>query len=172
MDETPVEYLRRLYNEPELHVRSKLGRFGLPGGAHVIKMLNLSGGQKARVVFSSLSYQNPHILILDEPTNNLDLESIDALIEAIREFRGGVVLVSHDARLITSTDMLIWVCDHQTVEELDGGFSSYREEILDEIQKKELETKKKQEDKQKEREEIRQIKLKEMEIKKKGKMKE
>lgn len=61
---------------------------------------NLSDGQKCRVCFAWLAWQNPHMLFLDEPTNHLDIETIDALAEAVNEFDGGMMLVSHDFRLI------------------------------------------------------------------------
>jgi ATP-binding cassette subfamily F protein 1 len=139
LGQTPVEYLRNKHNQPEADIRNRLGRYGLPGVAHVIKMAALSGGQKARVVFADMSYQNPHILILDEPSNNLDVESIRALGEAINEFEGGVVLVSHDTRLITETDMILWVVERQTVLEQTGGIDEYREEILEKIEAREQE---------------------------------
>ncbi len=82
-------------------MRDLLGNVGLEGHAHTIKCKDLSGGQKARVVFAELMLAQPHIIFFDEPTNHLDIESVDALCEAIRAFNGGVVLVTHDARLIT-----------------------------------------------------------------------
>lgn len=72
MDEDPVTYLRRLFNEETYQsVRNKLGKYGLEGHAHTLPIRDLSGGQKARVVFVELSFMAPHLLFLDEPTNNL-----------------------------------------------------------------------------------------------------
>lgn len=94
----------------------------------------MSGGQKARVVFTQIALTHPHIIILDEPTNNLDLESIDALADALNEFQGGLVLVSHDARLICKTNCELWVVSGDfDVEVFDGEFSDYRQRILKEL---------------------------------------
>ena len=79
-EESPSERLIRLFNMPYQEVRKTLGRYGLSGHAHTIKMKDLSGGQKARVVFAELSLMAPDIVILDEPTNNLDIESIDGIL--------------------------------------------------------------------------------------------
>jgi ATP-binding cassette subfamily F protein 1 len=77
MDVTPVEYLQSNWSGNSYQeVRNLLGTFGLGGHAHTIPIRDLSGGQKARVVFASLSLQNPHVLFLDEPTNHLDIESV------------------------------------------------------------------------------------------------
>lgn len=101
MNKTPVEHLRdRFQKEDYQSIRNRLGRYGLEGHAHEVVMRDLSGGQKARVVFVELSLQEPHILLLDKPPNNLDIETIDAPCEAINEFNGGIVVVTHDQRLI------------------------------------------------------------------------
>jgi ATP-binding cassette subfamily F protein 1 len=78
-----------------------LGKFGLSGHHHLVPIVKLSGGQKARVVFAGISLSQPHILLLDEPTNHLDMQSIDALCDAVEEFEGGVVVISHDAQLLS-----------------------------------------------------------------------
>jgi ATP-binding cassette, subfamily F, member 1 len=131
MDEDPVTYIRRLFNEETYQsARNILGRFGLEGHAHTIPIRDLSGGQKARVVFVELSLMAPHLLFLDEPTNNLDIESIDALCDALREYNGGVILVSHDARLIETTNCRLWVVEDHNVEPWVEGFQDYREHLL------------------------------------------
>ncbi|EDV27423.1 uncharacterized protein TRIADDRAFT_20563, partial [Trichoplax adhaerens] len=131
LTETPVEYLNRLFDMNYQHSRQLLARYGLASHAHTIKIGDLSGGQKARVVFAELNKRQPDILILDEPTNNLDLESIDALGDAINEFSGGVILVSHDARLIQETNCQLWVVEDQTINEVEGDFDDYKREILE-----------------------------------------
>ncbi|XP_062515060.1 ATP-binding cassette sub-family F member 1-like [Corticium candelabrum] len=131
MDESAVEYLQRLFDMDYQESRKLLGRYGLSGHAHTIRIRDLSGGQKSRVVFAELACRKPDVLIMDEPTNNLDIESIDALADAINEFTGGVILVSHDARLIRETNCQLWVIEDKTINEVDGDFDDYRKEILD-----------------------------------------
>ncbi|CAN1144220.1 ABC transporter F family member 4 [Linum perenne] len=143
MDETPVQYLLRLHPEQEGFskqeaVRAKLGKYGLPSHNHLTPIAKLSGGQKARVVFTSISMSKPHILLLDEPTNHLDMQSIDALADALDEFTGGVVLVSHDSRLISRVcedeeKSEIWVVEDGTVKFFPGTFDEYKEELQREI---------------------------------------
>ncbi|XP_054620752.1 ATP-binding cassette sub-family F member 1 isoform X1 [Dunckerocampus dactyliophorus] len=133
MEENPTEYLMRNFNLPYQDSRKCLGRFGLESHAHTIQISKLSGGQKARVVFAELSCRQPDVLILDEPTNNLDIESIDALSEAINEYKGAVIIVSHDARLITETQCQLWVVEDRTVNHIDGDFDDYKREVLDSL---------------------------------------
>ncbi|KAK9747741.1 hypothetical protein RND81_02G012500 [Saponaria officinalis] len=143
MNENAVQYLLRLHPDQEgmskqEAVRAKLGKFGLPSHNHLTPIAKLSGGQKARVVFTSIAMSKPHILLLDEPTNHLDMQSIDALADALDEFTGGVVLVSHDSRLISRVceddeRSQIWVVDNGTVEFFPGSFEEYKEELQREI---------------------------------------
>jgi len=145
MEENAVQYLLRLHPDQEgmskaEAVRAKLGKFGLPGHNHLTPIVKLSGGQKARVVFTSISMSQPHILLLDEPTNHLDMQSIDALADALDEFTGGVVLVSHDSRLISRVcedeqRSEIWVVEAGTVNKYDGTFEDYKDELMEEIKK-------------------------------------
>ncbi|XP_057669894.1 ATP-binding cassette sub-family F member 1 [Diorhabda carinulata] len=132
-EETPSEYLMRLFDLPYEKARKQLGTFGLASHAHTIKMKDLSGGQKARVALAELCLNAPDVLILDEPTNNLDIESIDALAEAINEYTGGVIIVSHDERLIRETSCALYIIEDQTINELDGDFDDYRKELLESL---------------------------------------
>jgi ATP-binding cassette subfamily F protein 1 len=111
--------------------RKRLGSVGLPGFGHEVKIKDLSGGQKARVALCDLACKAPDVLILDEPTNNLDLESIDALAEALRDYKGGVIVVTHDERLIRETDCLLYIIENQVINQMDGDFDDYRKELLE-----------------------------------------
>lgn len=135
MNKTPVEHLRdRFQKEDYQSIRNRLGRYGLEGHAHEVVMRDLSGGQKARVVFVELSLQEPHILLLDEPTNNLDIETIDAPCEAINEFNGGIVIVTHDQRLIEECECTLWVVEKRDVTKWEEGFDDYKETILRQLE--------------------------------------
>ena len=128
----------------EQEARASLGMFGLSGQHHLVPMEALSGGQKARVVFAFLRLLRPHILLLDEPTNHLDLESVDALIAGLAAWKGGVVLVSHDERLVATATEL-WVCDGRQRDPAKddgglrlekGGFDAYRKQRIAMIEAK------------------------------------
>uniref|UniRef100_A0A8C5CNZ4 ATP-binding cassette, sub-family F (GCN20), member 1 n=1 Tax=Gadus morhua TaxID=8049 RepID=A0A8C5CNZ4_GADMO len=124
MDEAATEYLMRNFNLPYQDSRKCLGRFGLESHAHTIQISKLSEGQ-SRVCRALVSP--------DEPTNNLDIESIDALSEAINEYKGAVIIVSHDARLITETQCQLWVVEDSAVNQIDGDFEDYKREVLESL---------------------------------------
>ena len=102
--------------------RKWLGRYGTSGTVQQQVMSQLSEGQKAKVVFCKMAKEQAHLLLLDEPTNALDMEMIDSLADAINHFSGGVVLVSHDMRLISQVANEIWM--------VDKGVSKYQGDIL------------------------------------------
>lgn len=133
LDKSPAEYLQSKFNMQYQEARKRLGSVGLVSEAHTIPNRDLSGGQKARVALAELVASAPDILILDEPTNNLDLESIDALADAINSYKGGVIIVSHDSRLITETNCQLWVVEQQTINQIEGDFDDYKQEILESL---------------------------------------
>ena len=106
----------RLFNLPVEKARKQLGSFGLQSHAHTIKMKDLSGGQKSRVALAELTLSAPDVVVLDEPTNNLDIESIDALAEAIAEYQGKdkecFVLVSIFHFSVSILLFIFRWCDH------------------------------------------------------------
>eukprot|EP00560_Eucampia_antarctica_P004751 CAMPEP_0197840414 /NCGR_PEP_ID=MMETSP1437-20131217/45595_1 /TAXON_ID=49252 ORGANISM="Eucampia antarctica, Strain CCMP1452" /NCGR_SAMPLE_ID=MMETSP1437 /ASSEMBLY_ACC=CAM_ASM_001096 /LENGTH=431 /DNA_ID=CAMNT_0043450025 /DNA_START=20 /DNA_END=1318 /DNA_ORIENTATION=- len=127
LSKTPLEFFQTLYpGDAFEELRKYLGRFGVSGKMQVQQMEQLSDGQKSRVVFAKLGRECPHILLLDEPTNHLDMESIDALAMAVNAFDGGLVLVSHDMRLISQVAKEIWICDHKCVKTYRGDIQNFK----------------------------------------------
>ncbi|KAK0926088.1 ATP-binding cassette, regulator of translational elongation [Friedmanniomyces endolithicus] len=110
--------------------RRHLGAFGITGMTGLQKMELLSGGQKSRVAFACLGLTNPHILVLDEPSNHLDIEAMDALSVALQNFGGGVLMVSHDVTMLQNVCTSLWVCDNGTVEHFGGTVKDYKKRIL------------------------------------------
>jgi len=131
LDLTPIEFMQKQFpKETEIEaVRRIIGRYGITGKDQTMLIGQLSDGMKRRVTFAWLAYQQPHILMLDEPTNHLDMETIDALAEAINNFEGGMVLVSHDFRLINQVAEEIWVCEKKKVTPWKGDIQQYKEEL-------------------------------------------
>lgn len=106
--------------------RQQLGRYGLTGEAQTSLIGTLSDGQKSRIVFALLAIESPNMLLLDEPTNGLDIPTIDSLADAINAFSGGVVVVSHDFRLLDKIAKQILVCENKTIKVWDGSISDYK----------------------------------------------
>jgi len=137
MEMSAMDWMMQAY--PAIREREEMrriiGRYGLTGQQQVCPMRNLSDGQRCRVVFAWLAWQNPHLLLLDEPTNHLDIETIDSLAVAINYYEGGVLLVSHDFRLISQVAEEIWVCEHQTAKKYEGDIFSYKDVLVKQVKK-------------------------------------
>eukprot|EP00440_Ansanella_granifera_P041075 gb/GFBE01044541.1/.p1 GENE.gb/GFBE01044541.1/~~gb/GFBE01044541.1/.p1 ORF type:complete len:615 (+),score=163.48 gb/GFBE01044541.1/:1-1845(+) len=125
--------------------RKYLGRFGLHGDLALNPVKHLSGGQKSRLAFAELAWSSPHIMLLDEPTNHLDLETIEGLAIALNKFEGGVVLVSHDDRLVSMVADELWVVTPGPSKDVpgnvtvfEGSFEEYKEMLRDEFIQKNL----------------------------------
>merc|ERR1712226_371130 len=137
MDLPPLDYMLKMFPEfkERDEMRKVIGRYGISDKAQTSPMKQLSDGQRCRVVFAWLAWQQPHMLLLDEPTNHLDMETIDALAEAINSFEGGLVLVSHDFRLINQVADKIWICEKQTCTEWKGDIIAYKDHLKKKVMK-------------------------------------
>ncbi|WP_310619941.1 ABC-F family ATP-binding cassette domain-containing protein [Flexibacterium corallicola] len=128
---TPVEHVRRLMpQEQEAKVRARVNRFGLPTSRMDTPAKDLSGGEKARLLLGLATFNSPNLLILDEPTNHLDIDSREALILAINEFQGAVILISHDRYLVEASADRLWLVKEGGVQNYDGDMEDYRRLIL------------------------------------------
>ena len=124
---TAYEQLRQTMKDAtETQVRAHLGRFGLTQQKADTKIAQLSGGEKARLLFAMMSRNAPHILLLDEPTNHLDIDARDALVEAINGYQGAVILITHDPNLIELTADRLWLIDGGRCKAFDGDLNDYR----------------------------------------------
>ncbi|KAL8418737.1 hypothetical protein RB594_002085 [Gaeumannomyces avenae] len=125
-----VTFMAKMYpGRTDEEYRRQLGAFGITGTTGLQKMEFLSGGQKSRVAFACLALQNPHILVLDEPSNHLDIEAMDALSDALKRFQGGVLMVSHDVTMLQTVCTSLWVCDGGIVEKFPGDVQQYKKRI-------------------------------------------
>jgi ATP-binding cassette subfamily F protein 3 len=130
LNNSAVGFMAKEYpGKPDEEYRRHLGAFGITGMTGLQKMALLSGGQKSRVAFACLALQNPHILVLDEPSNHLDIEAMDALSDALKQFQGGVLMVSHDVTMLQNVCTSLWVCDNGTIEHFDGSVQAYKRRI-------------------------------------------
>ncbi|MBR9973119.1 ABC-F family ATP-binding cassette domain-containing protein [Magnetospirillum sulfuroxidans] len=129
---TPYDHMLDLMKAaPESKVRAQLGRFGFEQDRADVKVENLSGGEKARLLFALMSRDAPHLMILDEPTNHLDIDSREALVAALNAYEGAVVLVSHDPHLVELVADRLWLVADGKVAPFDGDLADYRKFLLD-----------------------------------------
>ena len=117
-------------DQPEAKVRSRAAEMGFSGNAANTKISALSGGEKARLLLGLAAFRGPHLLILDEPTNHLDIAARQALVEAINDFPGAVILVSHDRALLDACAEQLWLVAGGTVKPYDGDLDEYRKLVV------------------------------------------
>jgi ATP-binding cassette, subfamily F, member 3 len=128
---SPYDHVRKLMPDaPETKVRGRTGAIGFSGKAGDTPVQNLSGGEKARLLLGLATFFGPNMIILDEPTNHLDIDSRAALAEAINEFPGAVIMVSHDRYLIEACADQLWVVADHTVTNFEGDLDDYRRMVL------------------------------------------
>lgn len=130
-DDTPLEHMSRLMRgEKPAAVRGQLGRFGFSGAMAEQKVGRMSGGERARLALALITRDAPHLLILDEPTNHLDVDAREALVQALNEYGGAVVVVSHDRHMLeASADRLVLVEDGRATG-YDGSLDDYTDRVL------------------------------------------
>ena len=126
-DETPIDHMNRaLPNAAPPQVRAQLARFGLDRDRANTPTAKLSGGERARLLLALATRDAPHLLILDEPTNHLDIDACDALVRALGDFTGAVMLITHDPHLMELIADRLWLVDGGTVAPFDGDMDEYR----------------------------------------------
>jgi ATP-binding cassette subfamily F protein 3 len=129
-EENAYEHVRRLMPDaPEAKVRSRVAQFGLTTEKMATAAKDLSGGEKARLLMGLSTFEGPNLFILDEPTNHLDIDSREALMHALNEFPGAVILISHDRHLIEATADRLWLVRDGEVNPYEGDLSDYRQEV-------------------------------------------
>lgn len=130
LSSTPLLYMMRCFpGIMEQKLRAHLGSFGITGNLALQPMYSLSGGQKSRVAFAKITFNKPHILLLDEPSNHLDLDAVEALIQGLVLFQGGVLMVSHDEHLISGSVDELWVILEGKATPFHGSFLEYKRSI-------------------------------------------
>ncbi len=131
LGETPVQHIAPLMPDAtEARIRARAAQMGFPASKADTKVAQLSGGEKARLMLGIATFRGPHLLILDEPTNHLDIDSRAALMEAINDYPGAVMLVSHDRFLIEACADRLWLVEGGTVKPFDGDLDEYRAKVL------------------------------------------
>ncbi len=131
LEKTAAEYMATLMPEAdETKVRAHLASFGLEKEKALTRISLLSGGEKARLLFAAMTRNAPELLILDEPTNHLDMEARDALVEALNEYAGSVILITHDLHLIELVADDLWLVDKGGCRPYDGDLDDYKKLLL------------------------------------------
>ncbi|NGN40774.1 ABC-F family ATP-binding cassette domain-containing protein [Mesorhizobium sp. CGMCC 1.15528] len=129
-EENAYEHVRRMMPEaPESKVRARVAQFGLATEKMNTPAKDLSGGEKARLLMGLSAFEGPNLFILDEPTNHLDIDSREALIHALNEFPGAVILISHDRHLLEATADRLWLVKDGHVNPYDGDLDDYRQQV-------------------------------------------
>jgi ATP-binding cassette, subfamily F, member 3 len=130
-NDTPLEHMtRQMKGMTPGAVRGQLGRFGFSGPKATTQVGKLSGGERARLALALITRDAPHMLILDEPTNHLDVDAREALVQALNEYEGTVVLVSHDRHMLELTADRLVLVDGGTAKEFAGSIDDYTDFIL------------------------------------------
>jgi ATP-binding cassette subfamily F protein 3 len=125
--ETPIEHMARaLPRATPAQARAQLARFGLDADRAETSVVNLSGGEKARLLLALATRDAPQLLILDEPTNHLDIDAREALVKALAEFEGAVVLITHDPHLVDAVADRLWLVADGTARAFEGDLGDYR----------------------------------------------
>jgi ATP-binding cassette subfamily F protein 3 len=139
LEGSTYDHIRRLMADaPESKIRARAGAIGFSGKAADTLVKSLSGGEKARLLLGLSTFHAPNMIILDEPTNHLDIDSRAALAEAINDFEGAVIMVSHDRYLIEACAERLWVVANSTVTSYDGDLEDYRRLVLSSDRKVEV----------------------------------
>jgi len=126
-----TDHVRALMpGEPEAKVRARVARFGLPTDRMDTAAGDLSGGEKARLLLGLATFHGPHLLVLDEPTNHLDVDAREALVQALADYRGAVLIISHDRHLIDASADRLWLVADGTVMPFEGDLADYRRQVL------------------------------------------
>lgn len=129
--DTPLEHMTRLMKAAKPGaVRAQLGRFGFSGDKATMKVGKLSGGERARLALALITRDAPHLLILDEPTNHLDVDAREALVHALNEYTGAVILVSHDRHMLELTADRLVMVDSGKAAEFSGTLKDYTDFVL------------------------------------------
>ena len=130
-EDTPLDLMNRaMEGQSQSAVRAQLGRFGFSGPRANQRVDKLSGGERARLALALITRDAPHLLILDEPTNHLDVDAREALIQALNNYSGAVILISHDRHMVELTSDRLVLVDGATAREYDGRMDDYIDFIL------------------------------------------